>query len=144
LTNPPAFHSILAIAATHIDALFGKRPGQRAIWHRVEAIRMVNQQLGGAIIDIPQALMTIANLMTIEVSVWTKYFPPFIGELAMTALENQMLWGDPVVAEMHAKGLATICIGQEDFSNSKDICAWNFVYTSGLYLNDWYFRADSF
>jgi hypothetical protein len=69
---------------------------------------MVNQQLGGAIIDIPQALMTIANLMTIEVSVWTKYFLPFIGELAMTALENQMLWGDPAVAEMHAKGLATI------------------------------------
>jgi hypothetical protein len=65
---------------------------------------MVNQQLGGAIIDIPQALMTIANLMTIEVSVWTKYFLPFVGELAMTALENQMLWGDPAVAEMHRTG----------------------------------------
>jgi hypothetical protein len=97
---------------------------------------MVKQQLGGVIIDIPQALMTIANLMTIEVSVWTKYLLPFMGELTTTALKNQMLWGDPAVAEMHAKGLAPSCIGQEDFANSKDIYAWNFVYTSGLYPND--------
>lgn len=49
---------------------------------------MVNQQLGGGIIDILRALMTIANLMTLEVSVWTKHLLPFIGELTTMALEN--------------------------------------------------------
>src|SRR5271163_2012320 len=46
LSDPAAFHAIMLMAAINRDRLVGRSlPGLRALYHRVEAIRLINERL---------------------------------------------------------------------------------------------------
>jgi Fungal specific transcription factor domain len=69
IENPSGFHTILSAAATHMDAIHGRNPGRRAIWHRLEAICLLNQQLADPVLSVSDnTIVTISSLMATEVS----------------------------------------------------------------------------
>jgi hypothetical protein len=45
IEDPSAFHALLAFTACHVDALQGKTPGQKAIFHMLKAIRNISDRL---------------------------------------------------------------------------------------------------
>jgi hypothetical protein len=69
MESASSFHTILSAAATHMDAIHGRNPGRRAIWHRLEAIRLINQQLSEPVLRLSDDLIvTVSSLMATEVS----------------------------------------------------------------------------
>src|SRR6266498_3133437 len=37
MRDAAGFHTVLSMAASHLDAMNGLKPGSRALWHRIEA-----------------------------------------------------------------------------------------------------------
>jgi hypothetical protein len=74
--SPELFLSVISYSfqsyldpATHMDAIHGRNPGRRAIWHRLEAIGLVNQQLADPVLSVSDnTIVTISSLMATEVS----------------------------------------------------------------------------
>jgi hypothetical protein len=69
MNSPSGLHSLLSIAATHLDGVYGRSPGRSAICHRLEAIRLVNQQLSDPILGLSEeTIITVCSLMSMEVT----------------------------------------------------------------------------
>ncbi len=107
MKSSSAFHTILSAAATHMDAIHGRNPGRRAIWHRLEAIRLVNQQLADPVLSLSDnTIVTISSLMATEVSSLPM---PQDDEMRVDQwVRPQRIWGGQGVAQTHATGLANI------------------------------------
>ena len=47
ISDPAPFHALLLVASIYLDHLRGLPPqGDRSAWHRLEAVRLINQRLG--------------------------------------------------------------------------------------------------
>jgi hypothetical protein len=70
MRDAAGFHTVLSMAASHLDAMNGIKPGQRALWHRTEAIRLVNRYLADPILSTSdRTIFAVAMLMAQEARV---------------------------------------------------------------------------
>jgi Fungal specific transcription factor domain len=87
--DPAAFHTNMLLASIHLDLINSRTlPGMRALRHRVEAIRLINERLGK-----PIEMMEQSTIYTI---------------IALTCL--QYVWGAVGSAEVHDGGLQRLLI----------------------------------
>lgn len=107
MNSPCGFHTILSASATHMDAVHGRNPGKRALWHRKEALRILNQQLADPVLSLSDdTIVTIEALMATEVSSLPM---PQDDEMRVNQyIRLQRIWEGQAAAQTHAKGLANI------------------------------------
>lgn len=87
--DPAAFHANMLMASINLDMLSGRSlPGMRALRHRVEAIRLINERLA-----VPVKHMDESTIYTI---------------IVLTCLEH--IWGAIGRAEVHDGGLERVLI----------------------------------
>jgi hypothetical protein len=68
MKDAAGFHICLSMAATHLDSMNSLKPGSRALWHRIESIRLVNRYLSDPILGTSdRVIFAVAMLMAQEV-----------------------------------------------------------------------------
>jgi hypothetical protein len=73
ISNAGAFHGTLDYAGIHVGKIIGRIPPRRAFYHKMKAMRLINEWLNDSVEATSDAtILSVAKLLTLEV--WSDCF----------------------------------------------------------------------
>jgi hypothetical protein len=107
IQEPIRFHSMLLLAASIMNGIQGQSSGVRILYHRNEAIHLVNKNLGD-----PAASLSDGTLFAVTIFTGLEVRDTDGPTISVTAANvyAQYNWGDPHSLEVHSKGMRELVI----------------------------------